>query len=774
VREIHSDRTATPCAVASQGRRIEVRGTVQGVGFRPWVYRVAHETAVTGRVCNHTGGVTIEAFGTCDALESFVGRLTADAPGAAVIEEVSTAPIPFERASGFEIQESARRHDRRISIPPDLPVCADCLAELHDPSNRRAEYAFTNCTSCGPRFTIATAVPYDRGNTTMAAFRMCSDCQREYESPHDRRFHAQPNACPVCGPALWALGRDGSPVAAIDPIGAAVAQIRDGGIVALKGIGGFHLACDATSPRAVSELRVRKRRDEKPFAVMVASVAAARELAVLSEAEERLLTSPERPVVLLGRRERTVLAEEIAPLNPWVGLLLPYSPLHHLLLERVGRPLVMTSANVSDEPIAYTNADAQRRLRGIADLFLVHDREIVTRCDDSVARVIAGRPIVLRRSRGYVPRPVRLARPMTHAVLACGALLKNTFCLARGNEACLGPHIGDLENLETFTSYRDAIARLERFLDFRPEVVAHDLHPGYLSTEYALSRGGAVPIAVQHHHAHIASVMAEHGIEGRVIGLAYDGTGLGTDGTSWGGEVMVADVRTFQRVATFRPIKLAGGDAAVRYPWRAALALLDDAFGGDPPIEALKLFERLSASEVGIVRRMIQEDVNAPLAHGVGRYFDAIGAIALERPRAAYEGQVAAEWNAVAEAGEAGAYRYDVDRRAATWQLDLRGAIRDAVFELIGGEPASRISARFHNTLAEASADLVRAAARLHGRLPVVLSGGCFQNARLAEGILRKLESDFTVHLPATVPPGDGGIALGQAVIADALAATSV
>ena len=763
--------THQPPAADLEGKRIEIQGTVQGVGFRPWVYRLAHDLCISGRVRNHAAGVTIDAFGTPEAMRAFIDRLSSSsAPAAVLIEHLHADAIPVEDVNGFEIVESDARGAPRVTIPPDLPTCPECLAELGGRSDRRRGYAFTNCTNCGPRFTIATAAPYDRPNTTMAGFGMCAACRREYESSGDRRFHAQPNACPHCGPSLSATDETGARIETQDVIGVAAQVIARGSIVAVKGIGGFHLACDATSAAAVERLRVRKRRDEKPFAVMVRDLDDARTIAVLTAEEERLMSSPERPIVLVPRREPCALTPSIAPRNPLVGLFLPYSPLHHLLLERAARPLVMTSGNVSDEPIAYTNEEALARLRGVADLIVTHNREIVTRCDDSVARVIAGRPVVLRRSRGYVPRTIALPRGIAHPVLACGAMLKNTFCLAWGEEACLGPHIGDLENLETYGSYRESIARLERFLHFEPEIIAHDLHPDYLSTRYALARRGAVAIGVQHHHAHIASVMAEHGIDGPVIGVAYDGTGLGTDGASWGGEVLVADYDRFERLATFRPIPLAGGDTAVRQPWRTALALVDDAFHGDAPLDSLALFRELPQADIDVVRRMIREHLHTPVAHGVGRYFDALGALALVRPRATYEGQLALEWNVIADPEERGRYRYEICRSAQPWQLDLRQTVRDCMFELIGGEPPARISARFHNTLAAATADLVRGVARTYGKRPVALSGGCFQNPRLAESVLRELTPEFTVHTHQRVPPGDGGLALGQAVVADAMA----
>jgi hydrogenase maturation protein HypF len=639
------------------------------------------------------------------------------------------------------------------------------------PSDRRHDHAFTNCTHCGPRYTIARDVPYDRPATTMAGFPMCADCRREYDDPLDRRFHAQPIACPACGPRLRAVNGVGHPEGDEgDAIAAAAADLRAGRIVAVKGLGGYHLACDASSAVAVGRLRDRKQRDEKPFAVMVRDLEAARALAWLDPAEEALLASVERPIVLVRRRPAAGLAPGIAPGNPLVGLVLAYTPLHHLLLEAAGRPLVMTSGNRSDEPMAVKDAEALARLGGIADLFVAHDREIENRCDDSVARVIAGRPTVFRRSRGYVPRAVRLRRPVRRPVLACGAHLKNTFCLAAGDEAWLGPHIGDLDNLEATSAFEEQVERLQRFLGIRPEVIAHDLHPDYASTRYALARPEAPKVAVQHHHAHVASAMAEHGLAGPVLGLAWDGTGYGTDGTAWGGELLLVREGAFERLATLRPLPLAGSDEAIRQVWRIALAALDDAFGGAPPLERLRLFDALPARDVAVVRQMIAKGVRSPLAHGAGRYFDAIGALGLARERASYEGQVALEWNLAADESETGSYPFDLAEKGGLVHADLRPLVRAAVGDLSSGVSPGRVSARFHEGLADVAAALVRRAAAAHGRLPVVLTGGCFQNARLAESVLARLEGDFDVRLHGEVPPGDGGIALGQALVADAVA----
>ena len=757
---------------AVEGRRIQIRGTVQGVGFRPWVYRLAREMSLQGRVLNDAAGVVIDAFGPHEALDRFVRRLREAGPPASSISSLEDSEIPPEPVADFTIVESQPGADRRVSIPADLATCGDCAREIRDPGNRRFAYPFTNCTNCGPRFTIALDVPYDRDATSMRGFTMCPECQREYDDPDDRRFHAQPNACPACGPTLRALTPQGEPVEGEDPIELAGRLIGAGLTVALKGIGGFHLACDAASDLAVLRLRRRKQRDEKPFAVMVRDLDEAERLARLGPADRALLLSSERPIVLVPRRPDAPLAAALAPGNPLVGLLLPYSPLHHLLMRAAACPLVMTSGNVSDEPLAYRNQEALARLAGIADLFLVHDRPIVTRCDDSVARVIAGGPMLLRRSRGYVPRPVPVARPFEAPVLACGALLKNTFCFGIGHAAYLGPHVGDLENLETFESYQESIERMQRFLGVEPEIIAHDMHPDYLSTRYARLRVEPRRIAVQHHHAHVASAIAEHRITGPVFGLAYDGTGYGTDGAAWGGELLLADMGGFTRLATFRPVALPGGDRAIREPWRIALALLEDAFAGEPPVDDLQLFRQVPPDEIAVVRRLVATGANAPRAHGVGRYFDAFGAIGLCRARATYEGQLAFDWNMLATAApprERGRYPFEIAREGTPWTVDLRPMVRGAVYELIGGEAPAIVAARFHNTIAAASAQIVRHASVLFGRLRVVLTGGCFQNALLTERTIEELTPVFRVCLHGQVPPGDGGIALGQAVAANAM-----
>jgi len=741
------------------GRRIQVRGIVQGVGFRPWVYRLAQKHEVSGRVSNDARGVVIDAYADDEKIDEFIDDLERHAPPASHIDVITCHPVPFEAIDDFTIVPSAQGDGRRLSVPPELATCDDCLAEIRDPANRRYRYAFTNCTNCGPRYSIVHDVPYDRAATTMRTFVMCDDCRREYDSPDDRRFHAEPNACPKCGPSLIAMSCEGAILHVDDPISFAARAIKAGLIVAIKGLGGFHLACDATSDTAVARLRQRKGREAKPFAVMVRDVAAAEELAILDDEERALLTSIERPIVLAQSRTSVDL----------VGLFLPYSPLHHLLLAEVGRAVVMTSGNVAEEPMVRDTKTALAKLGGIADIVLTHDRDIEHRVDDSVARVIAHKPVILRRARGFVPRPFKVDRPFAEPILACGAHLKNTFCLAAGDELFLGPHIGDLEGLDTVRDYEAAIEHAKRLLGITPSIVAHDLHPGYHSTRYALTRYGVGTVAVQHHHAHIAAVIAEHRLDTPVFGVAWDGTGYGTDGESWGGEFFIATRGKFERVATFRPLALPGGDLAIREVWRIALAALDDiGVAADFP-----LFESVDSHHVDVARRMIATGLNAPLAHGVGRWFDAFGALFLGRTESRYEGEIAMAWNAIADRGDDGWYPFAFDRNTSPWQIDMRLPLNAAVHDFRGGAGAPAISARFHNTLARIVAAVVEEMESFTGRLPVALGGGCFQNALLTESILRALGSERRVYFNQQVPPGDGGIALGQAIVADAIVRNS-
>lgn len=753
-----------------EGRRIRVGGIVQGVGFRPWVYRTARELGLAGRVWNSGAGVCVEVFGEAAALERLLERLAAPELPAASVERLDWTPIPPQTLEAFSIVASRDEGRREIALSPDLATCPRCLQELADPRDRRHGYAFTNCTACGPRYTIALGLPYDRTRTSMRVFELCPDCEEEYAHPEDRRFHAEPNACPRCGPRLRLLGSDGREIAGPgSALAKTAALLRRGAIVAIRGIGGVHLACDAAREEVVAELRKRKHRDRKPFAVMVRDLEDAARVAEVEPAEAALLCSPAAPIVLVARRREGPVAEGVAPGNPRLGVLLAYAPVHHLLLQAFGGPLVMTSGNPSGDPIATRTDDALERLDGVADAFLVHDREIVSGCDDSVVRVIAGKGVVLRRSRGYVPRPLPLARPLRHPILACGAQMKNAFCLAGEGRAILGPHQGDLESPESLAEYERSIARMERLLDFRPEVVVHDLHPLYASTRYALDRPETVKVAVQHHHAHVVSAMAEHGIEGPVLGVAFDGTGLGTDGTMWGGEVLRADLAGFERLATLRPIPLVGGDLAIRQVWRIALAVLEDAFEGDPPLEEIPLFRRVAGEKLRAVRGLLRRGAASVPAHGLGRYFDALGALLLARDEAAFQGDVAMSLEFAADGvGTLPPYPYGIEEGAAPWQVDLRPCVRGAVRDLLAGRPPGEIAARFHRSVASATAALLGRLQERDGRLPVVLTGGCFQNRRLAEGLLRELDGGPPVLLHRRVPPGDGGLALGQALVADA------
>jgi len=772
------------------GRRIHVEGVVQGVGFRPWVYRLAREEGIAGEVRNGDHGVTIEAFGSDAALATFVQRLRTAPPPAAAIRSLDWQSLEDAGPEDFHIGASAppralasgaahESPNRKLSIPADLATCENCLEEVFDPADRRYRYPFTNCTDCGPRYTIALGQPYDRPATTMAAFPMCEACRREYEDPGDRRFHAQPNACPECGPRLTLLTPDGQRLDgadAGDALDLAAEALADNRIVAVHGLGGFHLACRATSAETVARLRQRKRRLAKPLAVMVPDLAAVRRLALPGPAEEALLTSVERPIVLVRRRddeERGPLADEVAPGSPLNGLMLPYTPLHHLLLEAAGEPLVMTSGNRSGEPIAHDVGQALERLGGIADLFLAHDREIAGFCDDSVARVIDGAPLVMRRSRGWVPRPVTLPEPLPAPVLACGGDLKNTFCLAVGDRAYLSPHVGDLENLHTLEAYEEAVDRMTRFVGTAPEIVAHDLHPRYWSALFAAAQPAAMKIAVQHHHAHLLSCLAEHERAGPAVGVVLDGTGYGTDDTAWGAEVLLGDAGGYRRLATTRAFPLAGGETAIRQVWRTATSLLWDAFEGDPPQAALSLV-RAPAALRSQVLRLLASDLPSARVRGAGRYFDGVGALVMDRSDSDFEGEVATALNlAVPRTGSGslnGAppqpYPWAVVCQDGLPTLDLRPTIRALVDDHLGGAGPGAVAARFHQTWIEAMAQIAGAEARRR-HLPVALSGGCLANDVLSRGLARRLaDAGVEVLRHRHVPPGDGGLALGQVVAA--------
>lgn len=760
--------------------RVRVEGVVQGVGFRPFVHALASRLALGGLVGNDASGVFIEVEGPANSVGTFLTALRDEAPPLASIDEVSTSPCPPLGSSGFTIVASQAIGVRSTLVSADSATCHDCLRELADPADRRHRYPFINCTNCGPRFTITRDVPYDRPMTTMAGFAMCAACAGEYTDPADRRFHAQPVCCPACGPRLTLLGPDGTVALGLadgavagDPLTRAAELLREGAVLAVKGLGGFHLAADASSEVATALLRGRKHREDKPFAVMVADLEQARSLCQVDAVSESLLISRRRPIVLLNRRDDgdTSIASAVAPRNRQLGLMLPYTPLHHLLLQAVVRPIVLTSGNVTDEPIAFADTDALTRLAPIADAFLTHDRAIHVRVDDSVVRVFGGRPTMLRRSRGYAPEPVRLTLSAPRPVLACGAELKNTFCLLKGRHAMLSQHIGDLENYATFRSFTEGIEHYSRLFDIEPQVIAYDPHPEYLSTKYAFDqpaeRQVAVElVAVQHHHAHIASCLADNGEAGPVIGVAFDGTGFGADHSIWGGEFLLADLVGFTRLGHLEQVPMPGGAAAIRQPWRMSVAYLEAAYAGSPP-DGLAVLRRNEARWPQVAQ-LARKGVNAPLTSSAGRLFDAVAALIGVRDEVNYEGQAAIELEQRADPSEHCAYRASIIRGEL---LRLCGAdfVRAAVADLDAGVNPRVIAARFHNGLAEATARMCDALRERTGVSTVALSGGVFQNLLLLERTVQALSGlGFRVLTHSRVPPNDGGISLGQAAVAAA------
>jgi len=739
-------------------KRIEVRGTVQGVGFRPFVYRLATSLGLAGYVRNVSGGVVIEIEGVEGAVASFLTRLRLEAPPLAVIEKVDIEDRDPQRGDAFIIHGSVGDPSKSGMVPPDIATCDECVADFLDPSNRRYLYPFTNCTNCGPRYSIIQDVPYDRSNTTMSVFAMCAECQSEYDSPSNRRFHAQPNACPACGPELLLLSSSPGQAPLAPASGSGLIRqtrqlLKSGAIVAIKGIGGFHLACDAENDGAVRRLRNRKRKSDKPFALMLPDLAAACEFAHVGEPDRRALLDPRRPIVLLPGRAGSTLSEAVAPGNRNIGVMLPYTPLHHLLFKDGIRALVMTSGNLAEEPIVSRHADLPR-LHGLADHILAHNRDIQTRVDDSVVRCFEGIPRLIRRARGYAPEPVDLGHCVSE-VLACGGELKSAFCLTKDNYAILSQHIGDLENLETLEFFEETLRHMKRFFRVEPRAVACDLHPGYLSTKFALGLG-LPQIGVQHHHAHIASCMAENRVREKVLGVAFDGTGYGTDGRIWGGEFLICDYKGFDRVAHFKYVPVAGGDAAVREPWRIALGYLREAFGDRLP--DLPMLRRIEEKKLRFVLAALARRINTGDTSSCGRLFDAVSAICEVRLEANYEGQAAIELENRAAAGVEQKYALELDAAG----IDTRPLIQAVAADVMRGAPVGLISAKFHNAIAS----LVLDAARAHHLKRVALSGGTFQNFYLLTrtvGLLRAAGFDVLLH--SAIPPNDGGLALGQAMI---------
>ena len=747
---------------------IDVHGIVQGVGFRPTVHRLATSLRLAGSIANTAGGVTIEVQGSADAVEAFVARLSVEVPPLARITGLRERDMDVTSEDGFRILASRDGAQHLALVPPDVGVCADCRRELFDPGDRRYRHPFISCTNCGPRFTIVRDIPYDRPRTSMAEFAMCPACDAEYRNPPDRRFHAQPIACPDCGPRVALHDAEGNPAGETDPVARAAALLRSGSIVAIKGLGGFHLAVDATNATAVTRLRERKGRVAKPFAIMVPDIARAESLCETDEATRSVLRGPEHPIVLLRRRDPSPIASGVAPGIFELGVMLPYTPLHHLLFADGGfEALVMTSGNRSEEPITCENADAFRRLYGVADAHLVHDRAILHRCDDSVTRLSGGRPRPVRRSRGFVPVPIPLG-PKTEPILAVGGELKNTVCVTRGGDAFPSQHVGDLENMETHAFFEEAIAHLTRLLGVAPRVIAHDLHPDYFATRWARARTDIRTIGVQHHHAHIAACMAEHRLEGRVLGIALDGTGYGGDGHVWGGEVLVAGYEGFTRVAHLEYAPMPGGEAVIREPWRMAVGYLAAHFGNGLLELPLPFAAKLDRGRDRILLRMVERGINAPLTSSCGRLFDAVAALAGIRDRVTYEAQAAIELEAaIAPGGGEPPYPFAITPREDGWILGTRPLFEALLDDLQRGAPAGVIAQRFHGGLIAAFARIAGLARQRTGLSRVCLSGGCFANPYLSEGLERALSCDgLDVFLHHQVPAGDGGLSLGQAAVA--------
>ena len=745
--------------------RLFVKGIVQGVGFRPFIYGLAGSHSLNGWVLNSTEGVSIEVEGEKESLDSFIEQVRVKAPPLAVIDSIDVEYLSPQNYDCFVIRHSKGDKGKYVKISPDISLCDDCLAELFDPADRRYRYPFINCTNCGPRFTIVKDIPYDRENTTMQSFRMCPLCQAEYEDPTNRRFHAQPNACPVCGPSVT-LENLHDKIECGDPINKAIELMIEGKIVAIKGIGGFHLACDASNDTAVKILRERKRRTFKPFAVMSVNLDRVKEYCIVSDDESRLLQSIQRPIVLLKKLPEKLISESVAPNNNYVGVMLPYSPLHYVLLDSPLLALVMTSGNISEEPIVVGNNEVKRRLSDLADYFLLHNRDIQMRCDDSVTKVWNGHQVMLRRSRGYAPHPVDLDFSMKE-ILACGGELKNTFCLTKDNHAFISHHIGDLQNVEAYKYYQDSIEYYKKLFRIKPEAIAYDLHPDYLSTRYALEQNDIKLIGVQHHHAHIVSCMAENALNEKIIGVACDGTGYGTDEAIWGCEFMIADQASFQRRGHLKYIHLPGGDASTKKPYRMTISYLYSIYG-DNLFDIDLLFERIGSKKLALIKRMIENQINSPLTSSCGRLFDAVSSLIGVRDDVTYEAQAAIELEMITESGVTDVYGYNIITEDE-YIIDVGEVFRGIVFDLNHEVPKGVISAKFHNTVADFIVSMCKKLRVENNIDSVVLSGGTFQNNYLISEVARRLnEGNFTTYFHKRVPTNDGGISLGQAVIANA------
>ena len=746
-------------------RSLRVKGIVQGVGFRPYVYQLAKKYGLRGEIANTSSGVHLHVEGTPKTFDSFLKDLPKKCPPLARITEISSNPEPVRDYENFLIAESKKEETIFTLISPDVSVCVDCLGELLDPEDRRYQYPFINCTNCGPRYTIIEHIPYDRPFTSMKSFQMCDDCRSEYEDPTNRRFHAQPNACHACGPHVALYDKHRKRMITPDPIQSVIELLKQGKIVALKGLGGFHLSVDAENGDGVERLRQQKHREEKPFALMSCDVDRVRTFAHIDAEEEKLLTSLERPIVLLKKRQSNSIAEQVAPKNRNFGVMLPYTPLHYLILNHELKALVMTSANMSEDPIIIDNEEAFERLSDVADFFLTHNRDIILRSDDSIVKRTAQKTRLIRRSRGYVPTPLLLKAKMP-PILACGAELKNTICLTRDKEAFLSQHIGDLENFQTYEFFLMTIQHLKKILGINPEIIACDLHPDYMSTRYAEEQKDIPLVRVQHHHAHIVGCMAENGLDGEVIGLSFDGTGYGTDGALWGGEVLVCDAEKFKRTASLSYVPMPGSSAAVKEPWRMAVSYLYDAFGPEMWDLDLPLIRDIGEEKIRIILDMISKRINAPLTSSLGRLFDGVASILGIRNRVNFEGQAAMELEMMAEGDIQTGYEYTWVTKEPLRILPapiIRGVIRD----MAQGLGLPEISSKFHVTLVRLFSDLCEEIRRETGLNQIAMSGGVFQNSILMTDLTKALVlKRFEVFTHSLIPTNDGGICLGQAMVA--------
>jgi hydrogenase maturation protein HypF len=766
-------------------KKIHITGVVQGVGFRPFIYQLAHTHHLKGWVLNASDGVWIEVEGERERVKKFTEEIPTKAPPRARIENIDITDLPPFGYEAFEIRKSEEEKEKFILVSPDIATCELCVKELFDKKDRRYQYPFINCTNCGPRFTIIEDIPYDRPKTTMKKFPMCPDCEREYHDPLNRRFHAQPNACPICGPSLFLIKKRTHPPGKEsgkfkkygieeeernwkevqgDPIEKAIEALREGKIVAIKGLGGFHLACDATNNEAVKLLRKRKRRPGKPFAIMVKDVETVKEICEVSLEEESLLNSPECPIVLLKKRRGIPIAFEVAPYNNYLGVMIPYTPLHHLILKKSQMFLIMTSGNISEEPIASENKEALRRLGNLADLFLLHDRDIYSRYDDSVVRIFEGKPMLIRRARGYAPYPIHLPYK-SQEILAVGPELKNTFCLTKENYAFISQHIGDMENEETFEHFQKTIELYKRLFRIKPQVVAYDLHPEYLSTKFAQEL--ELPkVGVQHHHAHIVGAMIENKHLDPVIGFSFDGTGFGTDGKIWGGEVIFSQLKDFERLAHLKYIPLPGGEASIKKPWRMALSYLIFAFGKEWENLPIDFPHRIPKKEAKIVEQQIEKGINSPLTSSCGRLFDAVSSLIGVRDVAHYEAQAAIEMEMISNETE-DYYHFQINKNEVPYVINTVEIVKQIVEDLIKGVSQREIAGKFHQTMVKIILELAHLLSKEKGVKTLALAGGVFQNFELLKRCVPTLRKNgFKVLLKRNIPVNDGGVSLGQAAVA--------